>query len=74
MRMRIRYRELRTSHAFHSYMVEPILDEFYNFISNIKMNKPKIRMISNITGDWVNENDVMKSDYWIRHLRHSEIP
>ena len=44
MRMRIRYRELRTSHAFHSYMVEPILDEFYNFISNIKMNKPKIRM------------------------------
>lgn len=65
----IRYRELRTSHAFHSYMVEPILDEFYNFISNIKMNKPKIRMISNITGDWVNENDVMKSDYWIRHLR-----
>ena len=65
----IRYRELRTSHAFHSYMVEPILDEFYIFISNIKMNRPKIKMISNITGDWVNENDIIKPDYWIKHLR-----
>lgn len=65
----IRYRELRTSHAFHSYMVEPILNEFFDFISNIKMNKPKIKMISTITGDWVNENDIIKADYWIKHLR-----
>lgn len=65
----IRYRELRTSHAFHSYMVEPVLDEFCSFISKIALNKPKIKMISDFTGEWVNENEIVQADYWVKHLR-----
>ncbi len=65
----IRYRELRTSHAFHSYMVEPVLDEFKAFLSGIEMEKPKYKMVSNVTGQWIDEEEVMRPEYWIKHLR-----
>lgn len=65
----IRYREIRTSHAFHSHMVEPVLDEFREFLAGIKMNKPKYKMVSNLTGEWMQEDSVIHPEYWIKHLR-----
>ncbi|MBA2213304.1 type I polyketide synthase [Sellimonas intestinalis] len=67
----IRYRVLDTSHAFHSHMVEPILDEFYNFISKIDFKNPQIKMISNSNGDWVNADEIVKPEYWVKHLRET---
>ena len=65
----IRYKTLNTSHAFHSYMVEPVLDEFFEYISKINFNCPQIKMISNVSGDWVDPNEIVKPGYWIDHLR-----
>ena len=43
-------RRLRTSHAFHSSMVEPVLEEFVTLVRSLKLHSPEIPYISNVTG------------------------
>ena len=64
----VEYRRLQISVAAHSEMVEPILDEFAKKIAHIKFEKPDIPFLSNVTGEWVNE-EVKKPEYWVKHLR-----
>ncbi len=61
-------RRLHTSHAFHSSMMDPILDEFEDLVSRIKLSAPAKRFVSTLTGNWAGE-DVTKSDYWSRQVR-----
>ncbi|MEM6402392.1 MAG: SDR family oxidoreductase, partial [Cyanobacteria bacterium P01_D01_bin.116] len=62
-------RQLHTSHAFHSVMMEPILEAFSQVFKTVKLNSPKIRFISNVTGDWISEQQATNPDYWCQHLR-----
>lgn len=61
-------RRLHTSHAFHSSMMDPILEEFEEAVSKIKLSAPAAPFISTLTGNWAGE-DVTKPDYWSRQLR-----
>ena len=60
---------LRTSHAFHSPLVEPILGEFRALVRKTRLREPRIQFLSNVTGDWINPAQVTDPDYWVRHLR-----
>ncbi|MEH2042430.1 type I polyketide synthase [Nostoc sp.] len=60
---------LHTSHAFHSQMMEPILEAFIQSIKKVKLNPPRIRFISNVTGTWITEEQATNPDYWCQHLR-----
>lgn len=60
---------LRTSHAFHSQMVEPILDTFERCVAEVRRNPPSIPFISNISGTWITEEQATSPAYWARHLR-----
>ena len=62
-------RQLHTSHAFHSVMMEPILEAFNEVFKTVKLNSPSIRFISNVTGDWITERQAINPDYWCQHLR-----
>ncbi len=62
---------LRTSHAFHSSLLEPIIPEFYAELTKIKFNKPTIPYISNLTGQWIDHDQVTTPQYWVDHLRHT---
>ena len=62
-------KRLHTSHAFHSAMMEPVLDEFRQIVSRIKMNSPEIPFISNLKGDWISDSDAVDPEYWAGHLR-----
>lgn len=62
-------KRLHTSHAFHSVMMEPVLDEFRQIVSRIKMNSPEIPFISNLKGDWISDSDAVDPEYWAGHLR-----
>lgn len=64
-------RRLHTSHAFHSSMMEPILDPFKNEVSKITLNAPKIPYLSNVTGTWVTKEQATDPDYWARHIRRT---
>ncbi|WP_260857646.1 type I polyketide synthase [Bacillus pumilus] len=62
-------RHLHTSHAFHSYMMEPMLEAFQQIVEKIELHEPAIPFVSNVTGTWATSEDVMTASYWTNHLR-----
>lgn len=48
---------LRTSHAFHSAMMEPALDAFRDAVRPVRLNEPRIPYVSNLTGTWMTGAD-----------------
>jgi len=66
---RIDFRRLHTSHAFHSKMMEPILDEFTDYLNNVSLNPPKIPFVSNVSGTWITKNEATDPKYWANQLR-----
>ena len=57
--------------AAHSRMLEPILQEFGDYLRGISLNAPQIPIISNRTGTWLNESEATDPDYWVGHLRNT---
>lgn len=68
---KIPYRRLHTSHAFHSAMMDPILDAFGDAVRSVQLHAPVIPYISNITGTWIKPAEASDAQYWVRHLRHA---
>ncbi|HEX2925217.1 MAG TPA: type I polyketide synthase, partial [Ruminiclostridium sp.] len=64
-------RRLHTSHAFHSKMMEPILDEFIKEIGKVSLKSPKLKYISNLTGEWIKAEEATDPVYWARHMREA---
>ncbi|MEH2112689.1 SDR family NAD(P)-dependent oxidoreductase [Nostoc sp.] len=64
-------RRLHTSHAFHSPMMEPILEAFQKEVSKVKLHPPKIPFVSNVTGTWITAEQATDSNYWAKHLRQT---
>jgi non-ribosomal peptide synthase protein (TIGR01720 family) len=62
---------LHTSHAFHSAMMDPILNAFRAEIRKINFNSPQIPYVSNVTGKWITEDEAIDPDYWLTHLRRT---
>ncbi|WP_434177916.1 beta-ketoacyl synthase N-terminal-like domain-containing protein [Bacillus stercoris] len=62
-------RRLHTSHAFHSDMMEPILEEFAAIVKQQDMNTPRIPFVSNVTGTWITPEQAADPAYWSQHLR-----
>lgn len=60
---------LQTSHAFHSFMMEPILKEFESVIEKHVLNEPSIPYISNVSGNWIEKKQACSPNYWSKHLR-----
>jgi acyl transferase domain-containing protein len=62
-------RRLHTSHAFHSPMMDSILEPFTKLVANVQLNSPQIPFISNLTGTWITVEAATDADYWANHLR-----
>jgi acyl transferase domain-containing protein len=60
---------LQTSHAFHSSMLDPILEEFRHLVQQHKLYAPLIPFVSNVTGTWISAHEAQSADYWVKHLR-----
>ncbi len=60
---------LKTSHAFHSRMMEPALENFKQQIADISFNNIKIPFVSNTTGTWITREIAGNADYWVNHIR-----
>jgi non-ribosomal peptide synthase protein (TIGR01720 family) len=64
-------RSLHTSHAFHSSMVEPILEPFKAQLRRITLKPPQIPYLSNLTGTWITAAEATDPGYWAKHLRQT---
>lgn len=60
---------LKVSHAFHSPLIEPALDEFERIAASVTYSAPKIRLISDITGETARGAQVANARYWREHMR-----
>jgi acyl transferase domain-containing protein len=64
-------RLLRTSHAFHTSMMEPALEAFAEVLSATTLHPPSIAIVSNVSGDWLTNDEATSVQYWVEHLRRT---
>ncbi|ROP35861.1 acyl transferase domain-containing protein [Saccharothrix texasensis] len=64
-------RRLRVSHAFHSHLMAPMLDEFRRVAAGLAFHAPAIPIASNLTGGAVPAEEITSPDYWVRHVREA---
>jgi len=62
-------RRLHTSHAFHSSMVDPMIDPLRRELQRIDFAPPAIPYVSCVSGDWIRPEQATSPDYWARHAR-----
>jgi amino acid adenylation domain-containing protein len=63
------HRHLRTSHAFHSAMMEPALEPFAERVRQVRLAPPSIPFVSNVTGTWITAEQATDPQYWARQIR-----
>ncbi|WP_331754943.1 type I polyketide synthase, partial [Streptomyces chartreusis] len=62
---------LRVSHAFHSPLMEPMLDEFTAVAEQITYHRPTLPAVSTLTGATLGDGDWTTPDYWVRQVREA---
>jgi len=60
---------INSFHAAHSLLMDSVIKEFAEEIKKVKLNKPQIPYISNVTGNWLTTGDALDPQYWINQLR-----
>lgn len=60
---------LRTSHAFHSALVEPMQDAFQTFAEGLDYRPLEMRLVSNVTGTVHEPGERLDASYWTAHIR-----
>ncbi len=62
-------RELNTSHAFHSVMMEPAALGLRDSLKDVRLHAPSRRIVSTLTGDLLSDAQARDPDYWAQQLR-----
>jgi amino acid adenylation domain-containing protein/thioester reductase-like protein len=60
---------LTVSHAFHSPLMDPILDSFESVAHEVRFGSPHTPLVSNLSGEFVAEGQILGAAYWRDHLR-----
>ncbi|ACK71146.1 Erythronolide synthase., Oleoyl-(acyl-carrier-protein) hydrolase [Gloeothece citriformis PCC 7424] len=63
----IKVTPLKVSHAFHSSLMKPMIEEFRAVAQTVTYSKPQIKLISNVTGQ-VASPEIATPEYWCRHI------
>jgi acyl transferase domain-containing protein/acyl carrier protein len=64
----IQSRPITVSHAFHSPLMEPMLDRFTEELESVSFAEPRIGLVSNVTGRLA-EPEIASAAYWREHVR-----
>ncbi len=65
----IQVRPLNVSHAFHSPLMDPILDDFERAAGALNFGEPQIALVSNVSGGFAGRDVLADRRYWRRHVR-----
>ncbi|MFE7353617.1 type I polyketide synthase [Streptomyces sp. NPDC057543] len=64
-----RVQRLRVSHAFHSAHLDPMLGEFQAVAETLTYQRPRLPIVSDLTGEVIAAEEICQPDYWVRHVR-----
>ncbi|MEV0221377.1 SDR family NAD(P)-dependent oxidoreductase [Streptomyces sp. NPDC050704] len=67
----LRTRFLTVGHAFHSPLMEPMLDEFAQVVAGLDLRPPRIPVVSDVTGGLLTAEQACSPEYWVRHVRET---
>jgi phthiocerol/phenolphthiocerol synthesis type-I polyketide synthase E len=62
-------RRVRTSHAFHSRLMDSMIPEFTGFLSRQTLRQPRVPLLSNVTGTWLAPSEATNAATWARQVR-----
>jgi acyl transferase domain-containing protein/SAM-dependent methyltransferase len=65
----IRSTQISVPHAFHSPLMEPVLDAFGRVASSIQYSNPEVGFVSSVTGKLADEELICRPDYWRRQIK-----
>ncbi len=65
----VQARRLKVSHAFHSPLMDPMLDAWTAALGGLAWTAPTAGLVSNLTGRPVTAAELGDASYWRRHAR-----
>ena len=68
---KVEFRRLHTSHAFHSAMMDPVIDTFTGLVEQTVLNEPQRPYLSNLSGTWITREQALDPSYYAQHLRNA---
>ncbi|MEJ8820528.1 amino acid adenylation domain-containing protein [Variovorax humicola] len=64
----VRCQKLHTSHAFHSWMMEPAVQPFLDIVREVRLSAPRIQIVSTVTGLELTAAQAQDPNYWASHI------
>ncbi len=64
-------RPLAVERAFHSPMMDPVVEPFRQALARIALRPPQTPYIANLTGAWVEAGQATDPEHWVAHLRQT---
>ena len=65
----VKSKKLHTSHAFHSKMMDPMLDSFVQAFTGVQLSEAKIPYLSNVSGTWISKTQATDPNYYAQQIR-----
>ena len=60
---------LKVSHAFHSPLMTPMLEEFEKVLQTVNFKPPTLPLVSNVSGQIFAQGQIPDAHYWLKHVR-----